>query len=117
MTSMAESLGGIVNGSGSVRHQVLKSTSMAGPLGALPASLTASTPEVEDYIDGGPLGGRCQQVWQCPPLSLKRTSLVGPLGGAIGRSDSVRYRVLKTTSIAGPWGGAADGSGSIHHRV
>ncbi len=69
------------SGSGSVHHQVLKMTSMAGPLGALPVGPSAateveedihggprralptgpaaSTNEDEEDVDGGPLGGRC----------------------------------------------------------
>jgi hypothetical protein len=34
----------------------LKMTSMAGPLGVLPAGLVASTTEVEDDVDGRPPG-------------------------------------------------------------
>jgi hypothetical protein len=58
---------------------MLKTTSMAGPLGALSAGPTASTTDVEDDVDGGPLGGRCRWVRQRPPLWLKKASMVGPL--------------------------------------
>jgi hypothetical protein len=50
---------GVVDGSGSVPHRVLKTTSMVGPWGALPVGLAASTTEVEDDVDGRPPRGRC----------------------------------------------------------
>jgi hypothetical protein len=40
----------------------LKTTSMAGPLGALLVGSIVSTTEVEDDINGGPPGGHCQRV-------------------------------------------------------
>jgi hypothetical protein len=54
---MVDPLGGAAGGFDSVHHQVLKTTSMAAPLGALLAGLAASITEVEDSVDGGPLGG------------------------------------------------------------
>jgi hypothetical protein len=48
--------GGADEVSGSIHHRVLKTTSMAGPLGVLPVGPTSSTSEFEDDIDGGPLG-------------------------------------------------------------
>jgi hypothetical protein len=35
---------------------------------------------IEDVIDVGPPGGRCQLIWQHPPPRLKTMSMVGPLG-------------------------------------
>jgi hypothetical protein len=77
---MAGPLGGAADGSGSIRHRVLKTTLMVGPLGALPVGPAASTTEVSDDVDG----------W--------------PLEGATGGSDSIHHRVLKITSMAGPLG-------------
>jgi hypothetical protein len=62
MMSMMGPLEGTVDGSGSIRHRVLKTMSMAGPWGALSTGPVASTTEVEDDVDGGPLGRRCRWV-------------------------------------------------------
>jgi hypothetical protein len=47
---------------------MLKTTSMAGPWGALPMGAAASTTEVEEDVD------------------------VRPLGGAVGGSDGIHHR-------------------------
>jgi hypothetical protein len=90
---MVDPLGGAAGGFDSVRHQVLKTTSMAAPLGALLAGLAASITEVEDDVDGGPLGGCYRWVQQRPPLSLKTTSMACPLGVTTGGSNSIHHRV------------------------
>jgi hypothetical protein len=92
----------------------------------LPAGPAASTTEVEKEVDGGPHGGRCRWVWQCPPR-LKKTSMAGPLGAVpVGPAASTTeveedvddgppggcYRFvlqraplrLKKTSMVGPLG-------------
>jgi hypothetical protein len=99
MTSMVGPVGGGVGGSGSGYHQVLKTTSMAGPWGALPMGPAVSTTEVEVDIDGGPARRRCRWVRQWPPPSLKTTSIAGPHGGTVSGSDNGCHRVLKTTSM------------------
>jgi hypothetical protein len=53
-------------------------TRMAGPLGVLPLGPATSTTEVEDDVDGRPLGRLCWRVWQRPPLSLKTMSMEPP---------------------------------------
>jgi hypothetical protein len=63
---------------------------MAGPWGVLPAGLTAATTGV-GYVDGGPPRGCFRHVRQRPPPELE-TSMVGPLGGASGRSGSGHHR-------------------------
>jgi hypothetical protein len=88
--------------------------SMAGPLGVLPAGLIVFAIEVEDGVDGGPPGGRCQWVRQRPPPRLKTMSMTGPWG----RCQQVQQRPplsLKTTSMVAPLGGDVGGFGSIHH--
>jgi hypothetical protein len=90
---MVDPLGGAAGGFDSVHHQVLKTTSMAPPLGALLAGLTASITKVEDDVDGGPPGGCYRWVQQRPPLSLKTTSMACPLGVTTGGSNSIHHRV------------------------
>jgi hypothetical protein len=63
---------------------------MAGPWGLLSGFLIAATTGVED-VDGGPPRGCWWQVQQRPPLELE-TSMVGPLGGAVGRSGCDHHR-------------------------
>jgi hypothetical protein len=60
-----------------------------GPLEALPTGQVAATTEVEENINARHGGGGCyQRIWQRPPPSLKKTSMVGLLGGTTGGSGS-----------------------------
>jgi hypothetical protein len=61
------------------------------PGGALPVGLAAATTEVEDDVEGGALGEHYWRVRQCPPPSLKKTSMMAPLRGTASGSDSVHH--------------------------
>jgi hypothetical protein len=87
--SIAGPLGALPVGP-AVATTVLQEDVNGGPLEALPTGQVAATTEVEENIDGEARGGGgCyQRVWQRPPLSLKKTSMVGLLGGTTGGSGS-----------------------------
>jgi hypothetical protein len=107
--------------------------------GVLPMGLIVSTTEVEEDVNGGPLGGHCWWVWLRPPPMLKMLSMAGPLGALLvgpttstaeveedvdGGPPGQRWRRvqqcppprLKKTSMTGPLGGVAYGPDSVHHR-
>jgi hypothetical protein len=71
---------------------VLSTVDGGTPRGALPVGPAVATTEVEEDVDGGPLGGRCRWVRQRPPSSLKRTPMAGPMGGAANGSGSGHHR-------------------------
>jgi hypothetical protein len=58
-------------------------TSMASPLGALPAGPATATTEVEENVDCGPTGDAAGGSGSSPPVRLKRTSIVPPPCGAL----------------------------------
>jgi hypothetical protein len=59
----------------------------AGPLGVLAAGLAVATTKVEEDIDGAPLGC-CRQVWQRPPPKLKKMLMTAPPGSPTNGSGS-----------------------------
>jgi hypothetical protein len=61
-----------------------------GPWGVLAAGPAVAATDGED-TDGRPPGGCCQDFQQRPPSKFE-TSMVGPLGGAGGRSSSGHHR-------------------------
>jgi hypothetical protein len=65
--------------------------SMAAPWVVLPVSPAAATTEVEEDIDGGPPGSCCRYLRQQPPPKLKKMSMAGSLGGAVGISSSSHH--------------------------
>jgi hypothetical protein len=91
MTSMVGPLGGAVSESDSGCHRVLKTRSMAGPLGALPAVLVASAIEFEDNVDGRPPGRFYQWVRQRLSLSFEDDVDGGHLGSVVGGSGRVPH--------------------------
>jgi hypothetical protein len=109
-TSMAGLLVGCCRWVGQRPPPKLEKTSMVGPLGVLPASLTMPTTEVAEVVNGGPLGGCCPWVRQRPPPKLEKTSMEGPLGGATGESGSGHHRNWRRHRWWAPLGGAAGGA-------
>jgi hypothetical protein len=87
---------------------------MVGPCGALPVGPTASTTEFEDDVDGGPPGGRYQQIRQRPPQSFEDDVDGGPLG-ALSVGPAASTTEVQGDIDGGAPGDAAGGSGSIRH--
>jgi hypothetical protein len=71
---------------------MLKMTSMAGSLGALPAGPAASTTEVEEDVNGGPPRRCYRWVRQRPPPMLKMSMAplpAGPAGSTIKVEEDI----------------------------
>jgi hypothetical protein len=70
--------------------------------------LTVSTTKVEGDVDGGPPGGHCRWVQQCPPPRLNTTSMAAPLG-VLSAGPAALTTEFEDDVDGGPMGGAAGG--------